>query len=491
MDSSKILYVKNERYSLFDGKNFTEAKPSFAKRHPVALLVPPSALYVYSSKQPSSLDEEQLELQMDIAMHEDGGADDTQDYSFATIRHTLRSEEGSDLVDLFGITHDQTQAFYGEIAKSTKAIDIMSPSFLIYETLYKDSEVSSTDLFIYFDDEEAYATLFQNGHYIAHRNMDNLASLSAKTKMDLDTLKALLKTKGVQEESYPPEELNIITSIQDYFTKGVERIVHTINHKRGLFGLEGVDRIYVDFEGAIVPGLEGIFEAFGIEVNSILPLKAQNNEDPSLHHDVIAANYLLDVAKGRLKGVNITSFERELPLYRQPAGYFLGILFFTFFLVGIGWYALQMLIDEEQGKINTLNNKILQATSMVKKATAKEKELNTNLMTLNTQEKILQEEDTKLTQTNSAISLFESSPIKRSQMVDNALMGLSKNDLGIIKMDQNGSKKLFLHIVTTPNKQANIANFMEFMSQRGYQRSFTKQILRRDGLYESVVEVVR
>lgn len=491
MDSSKILYIKNEQYFLFDGKNFVEAKPSYAKKYPVALLVPPSALYVYSAKQPSSLDEEQLELQMDIAMHEDGGADDTQDYSFATIRHTLRSEEDSDLVDLFGITNDQANALYGKIAKSTKAIDIMSPAFLIYETLYQGSEVTSTDLFVYFDDEEVYATLFQNGRYVAHRNMDSLASLSTKTKIDLDTLKALLKTKGVKEDNYPPEELDTITSIQDYFTKGVERIVHTINHKRGLFGLEGVDRIYVDFEGEVVPGLESIFQAFGIEVDAILPLKAQNNEDPSSHHDIIAASYLLDVAKGRFKSVNITTFERELPLYRQPVGYFLGFLFFAFFLVGIGWYILQTLIDKEQEEINSLNNQIAQATSMVEKATAKEKELNTNLMTLKAQKQTLQEEDAKLAQTNSAISLFENSSIKRSQMVDNALMGLSKNNLGIIRMDQNGSRKLFLHIVTTPNKQANIANFMEFMSQRGYQRSFTKQILRRDGLYESVVEIVR
>lgn len=491
MDSSKIIYVKNERYSLFDGQKFAEAKPAEAKKYPVALLVPSSALYMYSSKLPTSLDDEQTELQMDIAMHEEGGADDDKDYSIALLKHTLPGEDSSNLVDLFGVTYDQADALYGNIVKQTKAIDIMVPAFLIYQALYKEEEATSTDLYIFFDDEEAYGVLFQNGKYIAHRIMDNLASLSAKTRMDLDTIKALLKTKGVQEENYTPEELDVLTTVQDYLTKGVERVVHTINHKRGLFNLDKVDKVFLDFDGAVIPGLEGIFDAFGIGISSILPLKAPSNEDPSLHHDIVAAIYLLKVAKGEIKGINLTPFERELPLYRQPAGYFLGILFIGLLFVGIGWFVLQMLIDKEQEKINTLDTKIAQATSKVSKATQMETKLVGDLKTLETKEKQLNEEDEKLDQTTGAISLFESSSIKRSQMVDNALMGLSQNNLGVIQMDQNGSRKLYLHIITTPNKQSNIANFMDFMSKRGYQRSFTKQIIRKDGLYESIVEIVR
>lgn len=491
MDSSKILYIKNEHFALFDGQGFKEVKPTQAKKYTTGLLVPPSALYMYSSKQPSSLDDEQVELQMDIGMHEDGGADDSQDYSIAILKHILPGEESSNLVDLFGITYDQAEALYGGVVKKTKSIDIMTPAFLIYKTLYKEDDTSSTDLFIYFDDEEAYGVLFRDGRYIAYRNIDTLASLSAKTKYDLDTIKALLKTKGAVEENYAPEELDVLTAVQDYLTKAIERIVHTINHKRGLFGLNGVDRIFIDYDGAVIPGLESIFEAFGIEVNSILPLTAPNGQDQHKYHDFLAASYLLDVANGRLKSVNLTPFERELPLYRQPAGSFLITLFLALFLVGAGWYFLQMLIGKEQEKIDTLNSKISQATSRVNKAKSKEDELKKSLNTLSVQTKELQEENGQLEQTKGAISLFENSSIQRSQMVDNALMGLSQNQLGVIKIDQNSSKKLSLHIVTTPNKQSNIANFMNFMSQRGYQRSHTKQIYRKDGLYESVVEIIR
>lgn len=489
MDNSKVLYIKNENCFLYDNKKFTKSDFSQSKKYFTALLVPPSALYMYSQKVSSNIEQEQKEVDLDIAMYEEGGADENEDYQTAFITHKL-PDGNDDLAELFGITHNESNALYSNLASKVKAIDLIAPSFLIYESLY-DEEVKSTDLYLYFADEEAYGVLYMDGKYKAYRGMDNLAHLSSQCGWDLDTLKAALKTRGINEVAYEEHEMSAVNTIQTNLTRSVERIVHTINHKRGLFGFDNIDRIFIDFEGESILGLETIFHAFEINIDLIEPIKAQNNTDPHLCHDVIAAKYLLGVGKEKYQNVNVSIYERELPLYKKPAGHFLGILLLSILLcVGYVFY-LQYELDKKNEELVTINAKIEKLSKSSKLAKMKIKKLNKDKQEVQKELAHLTKQEKSLSQAKDAVPFIKDSSIRRQELIDNALMGLSKNSLGVTKIDQNGSKKLFLHIATTKNKQTNIANFMGFMAKRGYQRSFTKEIQDNNGTYESIVEIVR
>lgn len=490
MNNSKIVYVKGEDFFLFDGSSLQKTNPSQAKKYPVALLVPPTALYMYSQKLPSSLDDEQVSIKMDIGMYEDGGAEEEYEYTTSFIRNKLPNED-NDLVDLFGITDEQANAQYGRIIEQTKIVDYISPSVTMYKCLYTLDSPELTDMYIYLGEEEAFGTIFLNGNYIAHRNIETLSRISAQCGWDLETLKAALKTRGLNDEAYDEAQAHSLSVVQASFSRNIERIVHTLNHKQGLFRFERVDRIFIDFEGSSIPGLESVFENYDVPVKVINTIRYPNNKNPLLHHDLLAAKYLLDVIKGKYPVVNLSPFKRDLPIYKQPAGYLLAVALATLLVIfGIN-YAIGWMIDSKNEDISAIQTKIQKIQNSTKENIKTIKSLQEQQEELKRQYKLLEEEDKSLAKAKKAAPMIQAFALKRQEMMDDSLIGLSKNALGVLAIDQNGSDMIRLHIVTTPSKQPNIANFMDFMAKRGYNRSFTNNINKKDNLYESTVEIIR
>lgn len=490
MNNSKIVYVKGEDFFLFDGSSLQKTNPSQAKKYPTALLVPPTALFMYSQKVPSSMDDEQVGIKMDIGMYEDGGAEEEHEYTTGIIRNKLPDED-SDLVDLFGITDKQAKAQYGRIVEQTKTIDYLSPSVAMYKCFYNLDSPELTDMYIYLGEEEAFGVIYLNGNYIAHRNIDTLSRISAQCGWDIDTLKAALKTRGLNDEAYDEAQKHALGIVQASFTRNIERIVHTLNHKQGLFKFEGIDRVFLDFEGGAIPGLESVFANYEVPINVINAVRYPNNKNPLLHHDLLAARYLLGVAQGKYPPINLSPFERDLPIYKQPAGHFLGVALATLLVVfGIN-FAIGWMIDNKNDDINAVKAKITKLQNSTKQNVKIIKSLEEQQKELDKQYKLLEEEDKSLAKAKKAAPMIQAFALKRQEMMDDSLIGLSKNTLGVLAIDQNGSEMIRLHIVTTPSKQPNIANFMDFMAKRGYKRSFTNNINKKDNLYESTVEIIR
>lgn len=494
MNNSKIVYInQDEKFLLYDKKELQTLSKSVSKKYYTALLVPPSALYMYSQKLPSTLDDEQISIKMDIGMYNDGGADERDEYTTGFIRHDLPTDDDN-LVDLFGLTDKQANALYGKIAQETKAIDLIAPMTLIYESLYTHEETRAyTDIYLYLSDEESFAVIYYDGKYIAHRSMESLARMSAQAAMDLPTLKALLKTKGVDESAYSEDEFLTHNLLQNSFAKSIERIMHTINHKQGIFGFERVDRVYIDFEGDVVVGLENVFQAYDIDVKKINPVKAniQVATDPKKQHDIIAANYIYGVAHNVYDKINLSPFKRDLPLFQKPAGHFLVVLAASVLLCFGLYYVAQIFIDSKNEEIASTQNEMNRVLSTTKQAGDKIKKLKAEYDSLQKEYSSLRNKSSLLNKAQQAVPIIQSAALQRQELMNDALKGLAENDLALKALDQNSSEKLTLNIVTTPDKQQNIANFMNYMTKRGYQRSFTNKIQRNDSLYQSIVEVIR
>lgn len=490
MNTSKIVYVKNDEYFLYDGKNLTPCNASESKKYYTSALASPFSLYVYSQKLPSSLNDEQIGIKMDISMYEDGGAEEEHEYTTDFTRNNLPSED-NDLVDLFGLSDEHAKTLYGHVAEQTKAIDLISPSIAIYKTLYTKETENLTDIYIYLGDEEAYGVLYLNGNFVAHRNLEALTRLSIQCNLDLVSLKNMLKKQGVSESLYKEEQYPVLDTIQNVLSRSVERVAHTVNHKRGLFNFDEIDRIFIDFEGSSIPGFESIFAAYELHVSKVLPIQIPQNQDPKQNHDVICAKYIYDVANGKYKGVNISPFKRQLPLHKKPAGLFILVGLLSALVVFIAFNVLDFFIEQKNDQISQVQIQIKKAAASSKLAINHLKDLNEQYKLLNEQYKNIENEGTSLEKAQKEAPSIVAFAIKRQALIDDSLMGLSQNGLGVTKLDQNGSNSLHLSIVTTPDKQEKIANFIDFMTKRGYIHSKTDQIIKKNGLYESIVEIAR
>ncbi len=486
-----MLYIKDEKCFLYDGVKLTKTDLSKAKKHPVALLVPPSALYFHTQKISTSIDYERKQGTMEISMYAEGAADENEEYAKAIVSHSL-PDGSNDLVELFGITYSLSEKLYGDIAEQIKAIDVMVPAFFIYESLYEEDAPESTDLYIFLGDEEAYATLYVNGKYKAFRTIENFSNLSSQCGWDLDTLKAALKTRGVVEDSYPPEEHLFLTKIQEGLTKSIEKIINSVNHKRGLFGIDKVDRIFLDFEGAKIPGLENIFAAYEVEVDAIEPVCGSKEEKPSLCHDNIGAKYLHKVLKDKLDCANITPYKRKLPFYKKHVGHLFISMGISFVLFLLYMLFLQYQLTSEQDEINNINNQISTFTKDIKNAKIKTEEVKKINAKLEEELKSLKARKSSLFEANKVLPYIQSVSIKRQEMIDSALEGLDKFSLSIISLEQNRSKELKINIHTDLKKQTNIAEFVNYMAKKGYKKSYTNKIYYdENGTYNSIVEIER
>lgn len=490
MNSSKIVYIKNEEFFLFDGKTLTPTEAKSAKKHFTALGIDPSALYLYTQKLPSSLDDHQVGIKMDISMYEDGGADEEKEYTTCFIRSPLPMED-NDIVDMFGITDDQADSLYGDIAQKTGAIDLITPSVMAYHSLYDTEDNEYTDIYLYFGHEEAYGAIYSNGKYITHRNLENLARISALCGWELDTLKASLKARGLNEIAYDENEISSLSIIKASIVRSIEKIIHTFNHKKGLFKLKDADRIFIDFEGDGILGLELIFSDYEINIDTVKPVRFKNNNDPLLNHDLIVAKYLFDVANKKHESINISPFKREKPLYKQPAGHLLMIALGAMLMVLVAYYVLSAMVDSKNDEIASIQAQINRTKKSSKKIIEKVKTLRKEKEELSKKYITLEDKSKSLSKSKQAVPFVYSTILQRQQMMDDALMGLSKNSLGATRLEQNGSKMMKIYVIATPNRQEKIANFMDFMSERGYQKTFTNQIDNNDSYFKSIVEIVR
>lgn len=490
MDQSTVLYMEDNACWQYDGKTLVKSQPSAIKKMPAGAYVPVHALYMYSTKLPSNMAQDQREIQMDISMHEEGGAKIEEVYTTAILNHPLPHSD-EDLVDIFGIEESSARHIYGPLLKKTGVIDYILPPFLMYEVTYEEQvSIGGTELFLYLGDEEAYGVIYQQGRYVSHRIIDHLAHIALKCGVEVEELKDLLKTKGLEEANYTPEQMVIFTTLQEILAKSVERIIHTLNHKRGLFGLDALNRIIIDFEGSSIQGLEALFYAFGVENIPIEILKFKDI-NPEQSHQILGAKYLLGVAQGHYEAINISPFLRKPPFWKQPVGVVSAVVIATLLLSGsyLGYLAYNSM--ELQKQVDVLSK-------LIESADAKQKEQIKQKAALEEEysgAKVALEEASKtmfaLEQSHDALLFFESAKKERQKAMDEALKLMEKYRIGVRSIEQNSTKSLRLHVQIPAQNRAKIASFIEGMAQIGYTQSATEKIFQNETWHESMVEVAR
>lgn len=482
MEKSKILFIEHDRLRVYDNGTFHENVDTSL---PGGAIVPLSLLNTHTIKLPDHLGNDELRIQVEIRMFEEGNLSSDEEYTIDFIRHPIATES-SFLVEVFALSRTKADDYFGESLKKTGSIDRVVPGFIAYSSLYP-ALTPENDLFIYWGEEEAYAAIYQNGHYIAHRTIETLTTIAVETGLELSRLKHFLQVKGLVEENYLPEELNKYILLQERIAKNIERIVHTINHKRGLFGLTGLDRCYLDFEGMVIPGLEQIFTAYGIEKLTILPLTRENTPQRDIH-DALCADYLAAPSQFPF---NLTPYPPKAPWYRRESGRFLGIVggaLLTVILasLSIGWMSANA--EEENAEQSTRFESLRAQTSTL---SATLKKANTELNEKQADNKALEEEISLYHSSEETAALIRDMHTARQQFLLDTTEEMGRYRLGAVSMEQNGSKEMAILVVADDRKRDDIARLMSGLYARGYQDVRTQEIKLDNGQYNSLVKVTR
>ena len=490
MENSQIIFLYEKKALSYDGKDIKAANFKDSKNFFTASFIPHRYLTSLTFKMPKNLSNEELESQIEIKMYNEAGLDPNKDYSIDSIKYDMGEEYIVEGIALSKDSFDKEFKFY---EKKVEAIDLLFPRFLSYQVLYnKELDKNRNDLFIFIGEQEAFGAIYKNGEYIGHRTIDSLSTISKKLGIEISKLKEYLSSKGLNKENYSLEEIDIFDSLQDIFLKNIEKLIYSINHKRSFFGLAGIDRVIVDFDGKEIDGLKDFFIPNGYEDIEIEKLKCCSRDDEKARVFLFCeyAYEIVNSAKN-LQKINLTFLERKKPLYEYTAIKYIAI-FFLAILITFGLYGYFMyksnLLDE---KISQKNSKLKRLKLLSSKYIKKFQKLKKENEQIISEIKNLEHQEFVYDTTLKMIPFLESQKTKREKFVNDVVLILAKYRLNTQHIRQKDSKEMDVLIISKTNQRDKIAKFINDILKKGYLEAKTDEIVYENGIYKSSIRIKR
>ncbi len=487
----QIWLIEDETSIRFDGMSLRKGGGPGRKDF-VGVVLQEHDLRTYTFKLPLTVSEEKLETMVEIRMYEEGGLDPNKNYAVGFVKHPLDFDQ-SWLIEAFAVETEKLKAQFGKIARKIGHIDLIAPPYLVYEGLYAFEllKKSKVDLFIHLSERESFAVLCKDGRYITHRSLPTLESLALKANVPPSVLVQALKEKGVQQAQYGLEEMLIYTTLSESMTHAVERIAQTVNHKRGIFGISGVDEIHLDFQGSEIPGLWDIFDAFEFKESVKNVLRWCEEIEADDIHRAVEGIYLLAAAQEKLTPVNLTVFEKRPAWWSTHVGKLIAVTAASV-IVTVVWGAYESgRLERLEARKSVLENRYREITDKTKKLTAALKSLRNERAGLDKKLSACRGELARYDEAMDTMSLIVASKLKRWQMFKDVDRALAAYKLSALTMEQNGSRSIAVEVLTPFKTRENIAKFMKSLIAKGYQGVQTDLIELEKNLYKSRVEIVR
>lgn len=491
MNKDKILFIVDEKEFLFDGSSFSEPESKNPQNYLNAAVVPSSNLRTYGFKTPKSTTSEKIEIQAEINMYEDGGLDHDVDFSISSMIVPLEDIEDN-YVETYAVETSALDEKFDWVVKKYRYLDLIFPPALCYSALYVNSMLEGkNDLFIHIGEKNAYAVIFKNGHYISTRTIASIDELAEKVGVDSLKMKELLSTKGVKDELYEDSEFLVMSDTQEQLSKVVERIAHTIGHKRGIFKLESLDRIFLDFEGLKIPGFLELFNSYGYGEASKDVLDVFVDIKAGMKHHALCALYALCVVEGKIEPVNLTTYERRPSFLKTKVGEFSIVMILAVILsAGYPLYAL-IKLDTLSSTKKSLEQEVSKMLKLTQKLQIELKEKRKH------RDELKAGKDEKISKIKSyaemldTLEKFDSDTLARQKMLKDINLVMKKYALSSKKLEFKEPDFVNIQVIAQRDKRDNIAMFIKDLLSLGYSSVITRKVEKNERYYESFVEIAQ
>jgi len=485
-----ILIIDDTKQLLFDGKEFSEPTEKNIKECFVAHSLEQSSIRYHGFKALKSISDEKIEIQSEMKMFDEAGLDPELDFSIA---HSIIELENSDenYIEVYAIEESELHERFDSLISKNHNLDFIFPEYLSYTALYEyDILERKNDVFIYFSDEDSYAAIFKSGKYISATKIDSLQKIAQKVNVKPEDIRELLQNKGVEEHLYLPEEFLTMTNVQEEMSKLVERVSHTIGHKRGIFGLEHLDNIYLDFDGCDIPGFLELFSSYGYEASKKEKLQVFEEMEASEVHLAINALYSLGFFQEKYSAPNLSIFHRKPKFLKTHAGQFLSLLGLSLICSAI--YPIYTLVEIENFSQQELELKA--QVAQVQKRTVK---LQKHFKMQKDKRALLRKDRESVNNRLSSYSLmlntlenFEENILQRQEMIKD--IDLTMKRYGLSSKNFHYKKDIIIiQIISQYDRRDTIAEFMKELLVKGYSHVHTQGIQKNEHYYESFVEIQR
>lgn len=487
--SSGIILLYNQKAIIYDGKKLQSTDFKDTKKNFTSALIPIKYLNLFSYKISKDTSDDDIAIQTEIKMYNEGGLNSEKEYVIDYIKYDIGSEY---LIEAFALSKDNFDAYFSEYASKVSALDMLFPRFLSYQALYDDNE-GKNDLILYISEGESFATLYQKGRYIGYRSLNSIEEISKKTGIEVAKLKEYLQTKGLSQENYGLDEMHILDSVQGILLKDIEKIMYSLNQKRSLFGFDGIDRVFVDFEGYNIPGLEQFFVPYGYDSLSIDTLKYETND--KYGNISIVAKYLYQMHSiqkedaGDYQSINLSFLLRKKPITKYLTFKYALVLTVTVVVCFTIYLYFETLLSQQRDKIRQRQIALKQEKAKAAKFKKKFIEFKKKYNDLQKTQKKIEDDIFVYENTLSAIPLIESEKYRRQKFMNDIVLTLKMYKLNALYIKQHDNKSLDIMLVSDSKKRDNIAKFMKELLKKGYQSATTKQIFLQKGIYKSQIRI--
>jgi len=432
----------------------------------------------FTFKLPKSTPEEQLLLDAEMYFYENAGLNLNKEYIIDFIIKDLHQED-SYLIEAIAVNKDYLVEEFQPIVNKTKFIDFISFMPFTFEVFYSlYHKKPKRDAFIYLDETHSFINVFENGEYVYSKTKSSLNSLLKSTQLDITQLKDILENKGLDKDSYSPEEFILASEIEQFFSKYFMDVNSRLSYGANIFYLEPIENIYfyTPFKIKDIESLKEFWQMHNVSFE-IVPIEQINLLD-KLAIVYNEKNY--ETAK------NFSIFNRPPKFYKTKT-----FLLSLSLIVSLGLFGAHF--GYEYYQIQNLKQKEHKLSNKVKLTSAK-------LNIIKTKNKVLLE---KLAQYKRKIKAINSQIKYTKNLLTTALdiinkpktyedfvtlsNLLHKNKLRVLKISKDEKGLFVLDVYTKSRYRDNIANFMYDLSQKHYKNIRSDSVEEVNSYYISEI----
>ncbi|MDR1613996.1 MAG: hypothetical protein LBS26_00295 [Campylobacteraceae bacterium] len=283
-----------------------------------------------------SIPESDLKDALEIKAYEDLGLDSSINYKINyTETITSASDQKNYIYDVFAVNTEAMIQNFAPLKRKVSYVDYITAAPFLIGALYRKGIIDQhggAECFIYFQKNDAFLALYQNGHYLYSKSLryslreinERFCSLLGE-RVDEDTFFAMLRKDGLNTTD---------VKYQQQFMKLFGEIFLYVNdisvYAKRYCNISQIARVYIGTDIGIIFGMNEYAKSYmGIEAldfNFSIAINSREQYIDQMHTMMVLAAQLY-MESGESDTVsNFTIFKRPDPLSRRPAGKFLGII---------------------------------------------------------------------------------------------------------------------------------------------------------------------
>ena len=437
----------------------------------------PKSLFSLTKKFNKTLSKEEMIVEMEKYIFSYPNIDINKEYN---IVYLFIERENKTILEAILVDSEELKNKFKKILNVYKYIDFISPSFLAWEEYYNLTKTpQKNDVFIYFDQNEAYLSVFSDGKYLFHKSLNKLSDLSKITGKKTDELIKILNEKGLDRSKYNEEDL--FFKIDKFFSEFFLKIFNQLNYSINEYEIAKYERIffYSPFK------INYLFKQYTNywELNSIefkpLDIQSEYNKFEYIITFFNVKNYSNE-------DIDFSIFKRPPLFITTPAGKFISftvvvfLLFLSFFVYWM--YDMKKLNNE----ISFLNEKYMMLKRISNKNLTVLKVLKMKLGILKKKYNVLNSKLNEITDKTNILYNKNQEPLVYN-LFAKITFYLQKYNLKV-KEFKKIDNKYFLQIISKFDNTHEIAKFMQDLINEKFKNVTSKTIKINKNKYISYVE---